>query len=71
MSYFEFRSKIDHDLKRYALRYGQTVMNTLAEVWPNKHRELTSTDLDCFYDDNKTERLLNHLEKIWNHETAR
>jgi hypothetical protein len=71
MSYSEFRKKIDHDLKKYSLRYGQTVMNTLSEVWPDKHRELISTDLDCFYNDNKTNTTLSYLEKVWNHETIR
>lgn len=68
MSYSEFRSKIDHDLKQYGLRYGQTVMNTLSEVWPDKHRELTATDLDCFYNDQRVETTLSYLEKAWNHE---
>ena len=71
MTYSDFKNKIDHDLKRYGLRYGQTVMNTLSEVWPDKHRELISTDLDCFYNDNKTNTTLSYLEKTWNHETVR
>ena len=71
MTYSDFRNKIDHDLKKYGLRYGQTVMNTLSEVWPDKHRELISTDLDCFYNDNKTDTTLSYLEKAWNHETVR
>ena len=70
MNYSEFRNKVDHDLKKYGLRYGQTVMNSLSEVWPEKSRQLASTDWDCFYNDNKTDILLNYLEKIWNHETA-
>ena len=70
MTYSDFRNKIDRDLKKYGLRYGQTVMNTLSEVWPEKSRQLTSTDWDCFYNDNKTDTLLNYLEKIWNHETT-
>ena len=71
MTYSDFRNKIDHDLKRYGLRYGQTVMNSLSEVWPDKHRELISTDLDCFYNDNKTDTTLSYLEKAWNHEAIR
>jgi hypothetical protein len=71
VTYSDFRNKIDHDLKRYGLRYGQTVMNTLSEVWPDKHRELISTDLDCFYNENKTDTTLSYLEKVWNHETVR
>ena len=67
MTYSDFRNKIDHDIKRYGLRYGQTIMNCLSEVWPEKSRQLTSTDWDCFYDDNKAEAILDYLEKIWNH----
>lgn len=69
MTYSDFRNKIDHDLKRYGLRYGQTVMNTLSEVWPDKHRELISTDLDCFYNDKKTDTTLSYLEKAWKYES--
>jgi len=71
MTYSEFRNKIDHDLKKYNLRYGQTVMNVLSEVWPEKNKELMTTDWDCFYNDKKADVLLNYLEKIWNHETGR
>jgi hypothetical protein len=71
VTYSDFRNKIDHDLKKYGLRYGQTIMNSLSEVWPDKHRELISTDLDCFYNDNKTDTTLSYLEKAWNHETVR
>ncbi len=71
MTYSDFKNKIDHDLKKYGLRYGQTVMNTLSEVWPDKHRELTATDLDCFYNDQRVETTLSYLEKAWNHEPIR
>lgn len=70
MNYHDFRRKIDNDLKRYSLRYGQTVMNCLAEAWPDKHREILGTDRDCFYNDKKADTLLHYLEKIWNHETT-
>lgn len=48
------------------LRYGQTVMNVLYEVWPEKYKEITGSDLDCFYDDSTVRSLLDHLEKHWN-----
>lgn len=69
MSYSEFKSKIDHDFKKYGLRYGQIIMNTLSAVWPDKHKELMSTNLDCFYNDNRTDTTLNYLEKTWNYES--
>jgi hypothetical protein len=50
------------------IRHGQHVMNILSEVWPDKYRELTSTDLDCFYNDNKIDTTLSYLEKVWDHE---
>jgi hypothetical protein len=68
MSYSEFKNKVDHNLKKYSLRYGQTIMNTLSEVWPDKHKELTATDLDCFYNDNKINTTLSYLEKVWKYE---
>ena len=70
MNYSEFKNKVDHDLKKYSLRYGQTVMNSLSEVWPDKHRELISTDLDCFYNDNKADTTLSYLEKAWDYESS-
>ena len=71
LTYSDFRNKIDHNHKKYGLRYGQTVMNTLSEVWYEKHRELISTDLDCFYNDNKADTTLRYLEKAWNNEANR
>jgi len=70
MNYSEFRNKVDYYLKQHGLRYGQTIMNTLSEVWPDKHRELISTDLDCFYNDKKADTTLRYLEKAWNHEPS-
>jgi hypothetical protein len=57
VTYSDFRNKIDHDLKRYGLRYGQTVMNSLSEVWPQKSTELTASDWDCFYNDRHPTKL--------------
>jgi hypothetical protein len=71
MSHSEFRDKVDQCLKQHGLRYGQTIMNILSEVWPDKHRELIGTDLDCFYNDKKTDTTLSYLEKVWNHEKTR
>jgi cytochrome c1 len=51
--------------KNKQLRYGQVVMNLLWNVWPDKYKEVTSTDDDCFYNDNLAEKLLNKLEYDW------
>jgi len=46
-------------------RYGQTVMNVLWEVWPNKYREITNTDFDCFYTNGLVKLTLDKLEQEW------
>jgi hypothetical protein len=46
-------------------RYGQTVMNVLWEVWPNKYREIQDSDFDCFYTNSTVDITLDKLEKEW------
>jgi hypothetical protein len=46
-------------------RYGQTVMNVLWEVWPEKYQEIKGGDCDCFYQNSVVESALNKLEKEW------
>lgn len=48
------------------LRYGQSLMNVLYDIWPEKYSSITGTDLDCFYDDGTVILLIEHLEKTWN-----
>lgn len=40
-------------------RDGQALMNALYSVNPDLYQEITGTDADPFYDDNK-------IEKFWN-----
>jgi hypothetical protein len=49
----------------FELRHGQTLMNVLNMVWPEKYKEISGSDYDCFYDDGKVETLLTKLEKEW------
>lgn len=44
---------------------GQTVMNVLYEVWPEKYQEIEGSDFDCFYDYDTVQSTLNKLEKEW------
>ena len=48
-------------------RYGQTVMNVLWEVWPEKYQEIKDGELNCFYDNSTTRFTLEKLEREWNH----
>ena len=46
-------------------RYGQTLMNVLYDVWPDKHNRIMHTEYDCFYSDENAAKLLDKLEKEW------
>ena len=46
-------------------RYGQTIMNVLWDVWPEKYQEIKCGDSDCFYDNSIVESTLDKLEKEW------
>ena len=40
-------------------------MNVLYEFWPEKYREITAGEHDCFYDDSKVGATLERLEREW------
>ena len=46
-------------------RYGQTVMNVLWDIWPEKHNEIKDSDFNCFYTNRNVAMVLNKLEKEW------
>ena len=63
----EFMIKVDrfyHD-NEPKMRYGQTIMNMLYQVWPDWYNKITGTDLDCFYDDGIVRFTLEYLKKEW------
>lgn len=49
----------------FVLRYGQTIMNVLRNMWLAKYNELVSTEYDCYYDDGLVKTTLEKLEKEW------
>ena len=67
LSFEQFLKKVDdtYYAHPFELRYGQTVMNVLYEVWPEQHKQIIGSDYDCFYDDGTTESTLKELEKRW------
>lgn len=67
ISFSDFLRKVDTVYLNHSFewRYGQTVMNVLADVWPDKYTELVATDNDCFYDDRMAESTLDKLQKEW------
>jgi hypothetical protein len=62
ISFSEFKIMVDEYLAKHNLRQGQTIMNVLGDTYPEIYRNITGTELDCFYDDEKANKLLNYLE---------
>lgn len=55
----------EYDSKTFNSRYGQTIMNVLRKIWPEKYYEITNVEYDCFYDDGIVSKTLNKLQKEW------
>lgn len=70
MIFFQFLEKVNqrYDKQSFELRYGQTIMNYLHSIWPEKYNEITGSNFDCFYDDGKAQILLDKLKKEWPNE---
>jgi len=78
MTYQQFLQKVDDTFLEYQAsrsggkisaanqwRYGQTVMNVLYDVWPEKYNEIKGTDVDCFYSNSTVNLTLSKLEQEW------
>lgn len=69
MTFQEFLNKVDNTFHGYSykdqIRYGQTIMNVLHDVWPEKYNEITGTEFDCFYTNSLVKLTLDKLEKEW------
>ena len=55
----------EYDSKAFNARYGQTIMNVLHKVWPDKYNEITNIEYDCFYDDGIVPKTLAKLKEDW------
>ena len=68
ISFEQFLNRVDkvYYENEFELRHGQSIMNVLYNVRPDLYKNITQTDLDCFYDDSTIQFTLNHLEKVWN-----
>ena len=71
MTFEEFLDKIDQTYyDNDEMRYGQSLMNVLWNIWPEKYKEITESDLDCFYDDGTMRLTIDYLRKEWNKQGA-
>jgi hypothetical protein len=76
MKFEQFLQKVDDTFLEYQVsrekvsdvnqwRYGQTVMNVLWDIWPEKYNEIKGTDIDCFYNNAIIRLTLEKLEQDW------
>lgn len=69
MTFEEFIATVDFKFNdgiyKNKLRYGQSIMNELWVVDPEKYKEITQTDHDCFYNDSIVPLTLEKLKKEW------
>lgn len=68
MKFDEFLQKVDqmYNVNYPYLRYGQSIMNVLHEYFPEKYKEISQTDSDCFYKEEISKTTLEKLKKEWN-----
>ena len=67
LSFEQFLDLIDKNYyeNEFEVRYGQTVMNVLYRVWPEKYKELSGGEHDCFYNDGIADKTINRLQREW------
>lgn len=66
ISFLHFLKKVDDFyIQNDDLRYGQSLMNVLYDVWPEKYKEITNSEIDCFYDEKIVRFTIVSLEKEW------
>jgi hypothetical protein len=51
-------------------RYGQTLMNVLWDVWPEKYNEIKDSDINCFYSNRTVAMVMDKLEKEWHEKVS-
>jgi hypothetical protein len=68
MEYLEFKKIWEEEemhIKHPYIRKGQSLMSFLAEIWFEEYERMTTTNVDCFYNDDLINNTLEHLEKVW------
>ena len=65
MNYEQFLKTVDQTSANFSWRYGQALMNVLYTVWPEKYKELTNSELDCYYKEDLVPTTLKLLKEEW------
>ena len=70
LSFENFLDLVDKNYyeNEFEIRYGQAIMNVLHRTRPDKYREISQTDYDCFYDDGTARLTLEYLKREWSNE---
>ena len=65
MAYEEFVKLVDQTSAHFNWRYGQSLMNVLHGIWPEKYEELVNLELDCYYREDIVPATLKFLKGDW------
>ena len=65
MKYEQFRKTVDQTSANFSWRYGQSLMNILHTIWPEKYEELINLELDCYYREDIVPATLKFLKGDW------
>jgi hypothetical protein len=71
MKYNEFIKTVDQTSINFNWRYGQTLMNILHGIWPEKYKEITESDNDPYYREDNVSKILKLLQDNWNPTNAK
>lgn len=66
MTYQDFIKLVDQTSSHFSWRYGQSLMNVLHGVWPEKYQEIVESDLDPYYTEKNVSKILKLLQDNWN-----
>lgn len=66
MKYSEFTRLIESTSNYFNWRYGQTLMNILHGIWPEKYAEITESEYDPYYHEDNVPKVLELLKENWN-----
>lgn len=66
MTYEEFIKLVDQTHNQFNWRYGQSLMNVLHTIWPEKYNEITDSEYDPYYRDDMVSHTLKILKENWN-----
>ena len=65
MTYQEFVKLVDQTSNNFNWRYGQSLMNVLHGVWPEKYNQIVDSDNDPYYSDDTVPKVLQLLKQDW------